>query len=116
MLAANPSQATGTDPADAFAIVVLFTATFVAVGLYVLFQLTNALSRCFINRTRRRVHAAKRFLAIPRFGRCLWLIDILVVVGSRSCVAIYGSFVLLFLVPLFLTVGSLEFAASLIRF
>lgn len=103
------------DPATHLTVIVALAATFVAVGgLYLIFKLTDCLAHLFIARTRRRIARSCRFLTLPHLGRVLRAIDIGFVIGLRSLLAIYIGFLLLFIAPILLTIGSLDVAAALV--
>jgi hypothetical protein len=46
----------------------------------------------------------------------LWFADVLGVIAWRLCIALYAAALLLLVGPLLLALGSLELAASLVRF
>lgn len=113
MEAANP--AISADPTGLVTVIAALAATFVAVGLYLLFKLTDCLTHFYVARTKRRVALSRRFLTLPHLGRLVCAIDIVCVIGVRSIVALYLAFLLLFITPIFLTIESLNLAAALIR-
>lgn len=106
--------AAASDPAATLTIITLLAGTFVAVGLYLLFKLTDGLAHLVLVRTKRRLSRSRHFLKVPRIGRLLWAIDVGCVVGLRGYVCLYVGVVLLLLTPIFLTVESFNLAAALI--
>lgn len=102
------------DPDAAVAVITTLAATFVAVGLYLLFKITDALAGLLVTRTVRRCRRSRRFLHLPRVGRLFWMIDIAAVVGIRTVIAFYVAVLLLFVGPIAITIGSLDLAVAIV--
>jgi hypothetical protein len=103
------------DPATLLTIIVTLSATFVAVGLYVIFKLADYVTKLLVNRTKRRITRSQQFLRLPRLGRAVWAIDVACAIGLRTLLALNLAVVLLFITPILLTVGSFDLAAVLVR-
>lgn len=105
-----------TDSDGAIAIVLAVAAGFFTVGAHYYFRLTTAAERLLVRRTKKRLQRSKQFLRVRRVGRLLALIDGVTVVGLRVSIAIPLALFWFVLVPLFLTIGSIALAASIVRF
>lgn len=116
MTRATPEVAAAVDPAFAWAVIGGVAATYVTVALFFYLPMIKAVATWFLRRTRRRIERSTQWLSIRPGGRVLWLADVLVVIGWRFCIALYAAALLLLVGPLLLALGSLELAASLIRF
>jgi len=108
-LAAGPA-----DAAAALPVVGALAATFIAVALYFYLPAVRWLCTWYVGRARQRLARSRMLRGAGRVGGTLWALEVLAVIGCRTCVAVYALPLLIIVVPLFLTLASLSLAASVV--
>jgi hypothetical protein len=106
----------GQRPDESVALVVIgaLAATFVATALFFYLPSVRWLAAWYLRRTRRRLSQSRSFLRVRITGLILCVIDTVVALAWRGCVAFYAAVLFLFVAPILLTLASLTLAAALV--
>lgn len=111
---ATAAEGQPVDAAASLAVVESLTATFVAVWLVLYLQLVMAAGRWYVRQAHSRLRVSTRLLRFRRVGRTLWLVDVAIVIGWRTCLAFYAIPILFIVVPAGMTIAALMLAASIV--
>ena len=114
MTSSGLGSATTPNVETMLAVVGAFAATFVAVGLYILFKIADAVTERVVKLVQRRIERARQLRAVPRFGLFLWAGETIGAVSLGASIALPFAFLFLLVAPILLTVGALDLAASLV--
>ena len=110
------TAATTSDPTLAIGVLLAVAAGLFSVAIHYYLRVTGAAERLLVKHTRKRLERSKRLLRVPRIGRVLWLADVIGVVGVRAFVVAYLGFLWFLVVPVFMSLGSIMLASSVISF
>jgi hypothetical protein len=112
----SSTTAAVADPSAALALVLAVASGFFAVGVYYFLRITAAAERLAVRRLRARLAQSGRLVAVGRLGPILAVVDGVSAIGLRLSIALPLALLWFLLVPVFLTVGSIALAASIVRF
>jgi hypothetical protein len=116
VIAAAQVGAPSADPGFALGVFFAVAAGFFAVAIHYYFRLTGVGERLLVRRLRRRLRRSSKFLTVPRVGRLLWGVDVIIAVTWRAAASVYLGIVWFGLVPLAMTIGSIALAAAIVPF